>query len=263
MLTGIDHLVVAVDDPDVAAAELERAVGLAAGPGGRHPGLGTRNRLVWLGDTYLELIGVDDRGLAAGSWIGPPTLAALAAGGGLATYALASDDLATDLDRLRAGGARWTGPSSGERTRPDGRVVRWSLGLPARLGPAEAPFLIEHDRTAAEWTDEERRDRAAARHPLGAPVRLEVLELPVTSARLVQDTYVRALGLLFRPSLAGRGARDTSVDRQIVRIRPVRAPEPPTVRLVAAVTGGRDVTVLGLRFVVRSAAVPRGASATG
>ena len=37
-----------------------QTVGLAPGGGGRHPRSGTFNRLVWLGDTYLELMGVSD-----------------------------------------------------------------------------------------------------------------------------------------------------------------------------------------------------------
>ena len=91
MLTGIDHLVVAVPDVDAAAAELEAAVGLRATGGGRHPGQGTLNRLVWFGDSYLELIGVEDTTLAASSWIGRPTLAVLdrSSDGGLATWAIA------------------------------------------------------------------------------------------------------------------------------------------------------------------------------
>src|SRR6476659_9801823 len=105
MLLGIDHLVIAVADPDAAAAELEAKLGLAPGDGGRHDRLGTFNRLVWLGDSYLELIGVFDRAAAAGSWIGAPTLRALEAGGGLATWAIASDDLAADVTMLRERGS--------------------------------------------------------------------------------------------------------------------------------------------------------------
>jgi hypothetical protein len=41
MLVGIDHLVIAVDDPDEAAAQLELEPGLAATGGGR------RDRLGW------------------------------------------------------------------------------------------------------------------------------------------------------------------------------------------------------------------------
>ena len=56
MLVGIDHLVIAVADPDAAADELSETLGIPAGGGGRHDHLGTYNRLIWLGDTYLELI---------------------------------------------------------------------------------------------------------------------------------------------------------------------------------------------------------------
>ena len=65
----------------------------APGGGGRHETLGTFNRLVWLGDTYLELIGVFDRAIAERSWVGAPTVRALDAGGGLATWAVATDDI--------------------------------------------------------------------------------------------------------------------------------------------------------------------------
>ena len=106
MFVGIDHLVIAVADPDGAALDLERHLGLEATGGGRHEALGTFNRLVWLGDLYLELIGVSDRSLAERSWIGAPTVRTLEAGGGLATWAIASDALADDvaeapLDRRR------------------------------------------------------------------------------------------------------------------------------------------------------------------
>ena len=61
MLLGIDHLVIAVADPDAAAAVMEADLGLAVTGGGRHEDGGTFNRLAFLGDTYLELIGVFDR----------------------------------------------------------------------------------------------------------------------------------------------------------------------------------------------------------
>jgi len=41
MPSGIDHVVIAVPDPDTAAAELTEAVGIAFTAGGRHEGLGT------------------------------------------------------------------------------------------------------------------------------------------------------------------------------------------------------------------------------
>ena len=60
MLLGIDHLVIAAADPDRAADRLADALGLTVGSGGRHERLGTFNRLIWLGDSYLEIIGVFD-----------------------------------------------------------------------------------------------------------------------------------------------------------------------------------------------------------
>src|SRR5690348_16517781 len=105
MLLGIDHLVIAVADPDLAVLELEDRLGLAPGGGGRHERLGTFNRLVWLGDTYLELIGVFDPELAAESWVGAPALRSLEAGGGLATWAIATDDVSADAGRLRDRGS--------------------------------------------------------------------------------------------------------------------------------------------------------------
>ena len=252
MLLGIDHLVIAVADPDAAAAELDGAVGLSASGGGRHEAMGTHNRLVWLGDAYLELIGVWNATLAARSWIGRPALDALAAGGGFATYALATDDLAGDVAHLRDLGARWDGPTAGERQRPDGRVVRWSLATPPRLGPQEPPFLIEHDPEGAEWTSDERAARSEQVHPLGSAVRLEGVDLAAESVARSQGAYLRALGLLFRPSLVGSGAREASVGPHSVRLRAAgRGPATPRIRLVAPGAADRTVEVFGIQLAIR------------
>lgn len=274
MLTGIDHLVIACADPDAAAVELEGSVGLRTSGGGLHPALGTFNRLVWLGDSYVELIGVRDRARGAASWIGAPTVRALEAGGGFATWAIASDDIVGDVAALRARGSEVGEPIPGERARPDGRLVRWRLAPPGRLGPDEPPFLIEHDRTAAEWTPDDRAGRAAEVHPVGGPVRLDVLELPVRDAGRSGMRLLRAVGIgPFRPSLAGRGARDAAIGEQTIRLRPSRATDTagggvgdgtgqawpqPTIRLRLLVGARsdaagalvRDVGAIGCRWIV-------------
>lgn len=202
MLLGIDHVVLAIDDPNTTAAELEAALGLAATGGGRHPALGTMNRLVWLGDAYLELIGVFDVELAGRSWLGRPVLAALATGGGLVSWAIAVDDLDEAL-RWAPSDHALDGPLHGERIGGDGRVVRWRLARPEPIGPT-APFLIEHDRTAAEWTPDERAIRADARHPLGGRVRLARLEVPTPSPAAAAGRLRRLLAAAVEP--AGRSA---------------------------------------------------------
>ena len=259
MLLGIDHLVIACADPDAAAADLERELGLRAGGGGRHEALGTFNRLVWLGDTYLELIGVFDRDLAERSWIGAPTVRALDAGGGLATWAVATDDIDADVARLNDGGAGLAEPIDGERLRPDGRVVRWRLSVPRELGPERPPFVIEHDATAAEWTPEDRAVRASEVHPIGGAVRVSTLELPMSDMPGTIAGLMRTVRIgPFRPSLAGGGMRDAVVGRQTIRLRPDRNMTALPTRAVPTIHLTVDgpieplaVQVGGCRFVVR------------
>jgi len=245
MRIGIDHLVIAVADPDAAASDLEARLGLVPGSGGRHDALGTFNRLIWLGDTYLELIGVFEPILAASSWIGAPTLRALDAGGGFATWAIATDDIDADVAALRARGSDLAEPIDGERLRPDGRIARWRLSSGSRLDPERPPFLIEHDPSGAEWTIDERAERRAA-----TTARLAVLELAVDDVNRMSQAFLRTVGLRFRPSLAGGGTRDADVGAQLLRLRPRRTPDVPraTVHIVASDHDQAEIDLLGVRW---------------
>src|SRR4051794_41286944 len=73
----IDHVIYAVDDLDTAGAALFDREGLASVPGGRHEGWGTANRIVPLGESYLELIAVVDVEEAEQSEFGPADRRAL------------------------------------------------------------------------------------------------------------------------------------------------------------------------------------------
>jgi len=252
MFLGIDHLVIAVADPDDAAAQLEADLGLEATGGGRHDALGTFNRLVWLGDTYFELIGVFNRSLAERSWLGPPVLRKLDEGGGLATWAIATDALEADLAGLRHTGSDFGDAVAGERRRADGAVVRWRVAVPRLLGPSEPPFLIEHDPASAEWTPADRDARAALPHRIGGPVRLDVLELPVDDVPRTIQRFARTADLRFRPSLQGGGSRDADVGPQIVRLSPRRREfGSAVVHLAATVANERAIDLLGCGWVVR------------
>ena len=252
MLTSIDHIVLAVPDLDAAAAELEARTGLRATGGGRHEALGTANRLVWFGDSYAELLAIVDPERANDSWLGVPAAAALARGESFVTWAIRSDSLDADIRAARATGARFGDPLAGERTRDDGRTVRWRLALPGQLGPAELPFLIERDEASAEWTPADRSARSIESHPVGGPARLDVLELPTADVPATILRYLRTYGIRFRPSLAGGGARDANVGRQLVRLRPA-APggTVPLIRLAAPGGDGRSVEALGVRWAIR------------
>jgi len=200
VITGIDHLVIAVRSVEAAAEALERDLGLTVTGGGRHEMMGTYNRLAFLGDTYVELIGVFDAALARSSpafAVGGAGLALLEAGReGLATFALATDAVTADVARLRASGSPIGEPVAGSRRRDDGELVRWLTAFP-ELGPERAPFLIEHEPVGAEWGPEARTARAASRHPGAGRVRLASLELPVADAAAVAGEYGTVLGIAF------------------------------------------------------------------
>src|SRR2546423_7910204 len=98
MALRIDHVVWGVDDLDRAAEEVQERYGLASVPGGRHPGWGTANRIVPLGDAYIELIAVVDEQEAAGSGFG--RWVASAPAGRPFGWAVRTDDIAAVAARL-------------------------------------------------------------------------------------------------------------------------------------------------------------------
>jgi hypothetical protein len=65
----IDHVIYGTADLDAAQARME-GLGLTVLDGGHHVGQGTCNRIIPLGNAYLELMAFDDRAEAAASPIG-------------------------------------------------------------------------------------------------------------------------------------------------------------------------------------------------
>lgn len=252
MLLGVDHLVIAVRDPDAAVAELGRDLGIAFTGGGRHEAWGTFNRLAFLGDTYLELIGVFDPALAgadAGSAVARAALALLDAGmEGLATFALATGDIEGDVARLRAEGSSIGAPVDGSRTRPDGEVVRWRTAAAASVGPCEPPFLIEHEYAGAEWGDRARAARAAFEHPTGGRVRLARLEVPCADAEAAAEAYAATVGLTLASTPGG--GFEARIGSQVVRVADAGAQ--PVVELAGDTPRRLDLVRCGIRW--RSAA---------
>lgn len=88
----LDHAVHVVRDLEAARSQLI-SLGLHVVPGGEHPGWGTRNALAYFDLTYLELVAVRDPAEAASSHFGGHVLRFAETGEGLATAALATDDL--------------------------------------------------------------------------------------------------------------------------------------------------------------------------
>jgi hypothetical protein len=155
---AIDHVVIAVADLEAAAATLERDHGLASVAGGRHPGHGTGNRIVPLGDSYLELMAIVDDGEAAASPLGAWLRRRVAASGdGPVALCLRTDDIAVASQRT---GHRALAMS---RRRPDGVELSWHLvALEAALTDG-LPFFIEW-----HMADREHPGRAHVGHRIAA-----------------------------------------------------------------------------------------------
>ncbi len=251
MLHGIDHIAIAVPDPDAAAADLERQLGLVAQGGGRHEGFGTYNRLIWLADaSYLELIGVDDEAQAGGWAMGAAAVTALQRGGGFAAYALDDRPVEPDVRALRGYGSEIGDPVHGSRRRPDGEVVEWWTAMPPRIGPDGLPILIEHAMVGAEWGAEILDERAAFRHPLGSRVRLARLELAVADPVASAAEYSKQLGMTF--SLVGSAAV-CSIGQHVVRLVRGAEASAPVVITLAAEAPARSAELFGVRFVLEQA----------
>lgn len=59
VLLELDHLAVSACDLAQGVAVVEAALGVALAGGGEHPLMGTHNRLLGLGDVYLEVIAIN------------------------------------------------------------------------------------------------------------------------------------------------------------------------------------------------------------
>ena len=136
----LDHVVYAVPDLDEAAVRFREEFGLDSTEGGRHERWGTANRIVPLGDQYLELIAAVDEPMAAETAFGRGVLERAGGGGGWFTIAAAADDLDSIASRLGLE------VGSGSRTRPDGQTVRWRMaGLDDPRREPWMPFFMTWD----------------------------------------------------------------------------------------------------------------------
>jgi len=247
MASGIDHVVIAVADPDAAAAELTERLGLAFTGGGRHAGLGTFNRLAFLGDAYLELLGVDDSAAAQGWAIGAAAVRALEHGGGFATYGLVDEAIRTTVPRLQANDSAIGPVVHGSRDRPDGERVEWWTASLAELGPDRPPFLIRHAAWGSEWGADAMAARRAFIHPAGSPARLVGLELAVPDPLWLAAACFVQVGLEF--IAIGRTAIATA-GGQSIRLVPTQAGPVASVTLRIGSGSTRSTTALGLDFVL-------------
>ncbi len=144
MLTGIDHIVIAVNHLDEASAAFD-AAGFTVTPGGSHP-TGTHNALIAFADgSYLELIAIEKPDLAKGH----PWFERMGGKQGFVTFAVGADPLDYELERLTSLGITAVDRKDGARLRPDGQQLQWKSAALQTDPAVPLPFLIQDvtDRT--------------------------------------------------------------------------------------------------------------------
>ena len=138
--TLLDHVLLGCNDLDRGIAFVEEHTRVRAAFGGVHPGRGTQNALLALGERrYLEIIAPDPKQAGVEQY----SLITKLAEPRLIGWAAHRDDLEPFAEQLRKRGIAFEGPQAGSRQRPDGRVLRWrALRLKDDHGGL-LPFFIE------------------------------------------------------------------------------------------------------------------------
>jgi hypothetical protein len=117
----LDHLAVSATNLAEGALWLESTLGVPLAPGGEHPHMSTHNRLLNLGDLYLEVIAINPaaptpphpRWFDLDNYTGQPRLT---------NWIIACDDLDAGLAQL---------PGSGQATDLARGDLRWRMAIPA------------------------------------------------------------------------------------------------------------------------------------
>jgi hypothetical protein len=146
--TILDHILLGSADLDAGIAFVEQHAGVRAAFGGVHPGRGTQNALLSLGDRhYLEIIAPDPK--QQGANVTPMFRADLIAHlrslstPHLVGWAAHPGSLDAFAKKIREAGMAFHGPTPGSRKRPDGRVLQWQTLNLEDDHSGLLPFFIE------------------------------------------------------------------------------------------------------------------------
>jgi catechol 2,3-dioxygenase-like lactoylglutathione lyase family enzyme len=196
MLTGLDHIILGIDDLDRGVAWMERLTGVRAIFGGVHPGRGTRNALLALGPScYLEILAPDPQ-QSSPTWFSQvPTMREPR----LIAWAVHTADLTALAQAAVAAGLPIDGPHDGARSRPDGKTLSWKLFHLQDDRGGLLPFFIEWGRDSVHPAADAppgchlqsfhlrspgAQDLASACQTLGVKVRVGPGEKPLMLARI-------------------------------------------------------------------------------
>jgi catechol 2,3-dioxygenase-like lactoylglutathione lyase family enzyme len=219
-LQAVDHVVVMVPDLEAAIRDYTQ-LGFTVVRGGSHPA-GTHNALIAFADgAYVELIAFERKNPQHRWW------AVAQKGGGLIDFCMRTDDLAGDRATFRAAGVEME-IAPGERVRPDGYRLRWTLAQPGPPYAFVAPFLIEDETPREERVPGEHRHRNAVRGIATIIIAVEDVAAP----RRGWSAVLRQQGEeTRREDILARGVRFCAGPHALELMAPEQASSPLSARL--------------------------------
>jgi hypothetical protein len=138
----LDHILLGSPDLQTGIEFVEQHTGVRATFGGVHPGRGTQNALLSLGERrYFEIIAPDP----AQPGVKNPLASSLysLAEPRLVGWAAHPGSVSALAEKLRAVGVKFEGPTPGSRKRPDGQLLKWQTLSLADTDSGLLPFFIE------------------------------------------------------------------------------------------------------------------------
>jgi hypothetical protein len=136
----LDHILLGCAILSSGIDLVEKRTGVRAAFGGVHPGRGTENALLSLGERhYLEIIALDPLQSDAPDHYGVAKLIEPR----LVGWAAHPGDLNLFANRLREADIAFDGPNPGSRKRPDGRLLQWKTLNLKDDHAGLLPFFIE------------------------------------------------------------------------------------------------------------------------
>ena len=141
MLHQIDHLLYGVRNLQEGIAYIHELTGVKPVVGGSHPGLGTHNALMGLGNNiYFEIIAPDPQQKVDRVWMDLDQLEKPK----LFRWAATTRDVMAVRNKGLSNGIDIGAVKSGSRYNPDGSLLEWILSDPnVNLGDGLIPFFID------------------------------------------------------------------------------------------------------------------------
>jgi len=138
---ALDHLLLGIADLDRGIEWVVEKTAVRATMGGSHPGVGTRNALLSLSNLqYVEIISIDPMQKQTGR---TASLVQNLTAPRLIAWAASTNDIDAVVQRAQSAGYEIDGPSSGERVKPDGGILKWrTVRIISEFGDV-IPFFIE------------------------------------------------------------------------------------------------------------------------